>query len=98
MVNAFALAMLVVALPERLTPATPGWAAVLRARGLIWTALVLSAGMIAHAAVERAGAVHAFLRQAVADLWGVLNVVELGLGGGNEIVAGSGFSASASPG
>jgi len=40
-VNALALAVLVVALSERLSP-LPGWAAVTRAFGLIWAALVLA--------------------------------------------------------
>lgn len=87
-VNPLALAVLVVALAERLAPATPGWAAVTRAYGLIWAALVLGAGMIANVAVERAGALFADDPQAAADLWGVLHAVELGLGGGNEIAGG----------
>ena len=52
--NALALAVLVVALAQVLGRAVPGWAAVTQALGLIWSALVLGAGMIANVAVERA--------------------------------------------
>ncbi|NKX44458.1 DUF4386 family protein [Roseicyclus persicicus] len=87
-VNALALVVLVVALSERQAAVTPGWAAVTRAFGLIWAALVLGAGMIANIAVERAAPLHAADPQAAADLWGILHAVELGLGGGNEIAGG----------
>lgn len=86
--NALALAVLVVAVPARLRPATPDWAAVTRALGLIWAALVIGAGMIGNVAVERA----AYLAPADMDravaLWETLHAVELGLGGGNEIAGG----------
>ena len=54
-VNALALAVLVVALSERLSP-LPGWAAITGAFGLIWAALVLGAGMMASAAATRSPA------------------------------------------
>lgn len=84
-VNAFALAVLVVALHARLTPATPGWAAVTRAFGLMWATLVLGAGMIANVAIARAADLAASDPAAAAVLWDTLHAVELGLGGGNEI-------------
>jgi hypothetical protein len=86
-VNALALTVLAVALAERLAQ-LPGWAAVTRAFGLIWAALVLGAGMIANVAVERA--VHLYPQDpgAAANLWAMLHAVELGLGGGNEIAGG----------
>lgn len=87
-VNALALAVLVTALSQRLSDATPGWAATARAFGLIWAALVLGAGMIANVAVERAAHLHGTDPRAAADLWSILHTVELGLGGGNEIAGG----------
>ena len=87
-VNALALAVLVVALHARLAPATPGWAAVARAFGLIWATLVLGAGMLANVTVERVGQLATTDAAAAADLWEVLHAVELGLGGGNEIAGG----------
>lgn len=86
--NALALAVLVVALAERLAP-LPGWAAVSRAFGLIWAALVLGAGMVANVAVERAAQLFPTDPQAAADTWFLLHNVELGLGGGNEIAGGA---------
>ena len=72
--NAFALAVLVITLDARLKSNTPDWAAITRALGLIWATLVLGAGMMANVTVEHAAK--------------LLQVVELGLGGGNEIAGG----------
>ncbi|MCU4652769.1 hypothetical protein N8I71_07990 [Roseibacterium sp. SDUM158016] len=87
-VNALALAVLVVALHDRLKTDAPAWAEVTRAFGLIWAALVLGAGMIANVAVERAATLGATDPAGAAELWEVLHAVELGLGGGNEIAGG----------
>ncbi|MGI1663575.1 hypothetical protein ACRDNQ_15150 [Palleronia sp. KMU-117] len=87
-VNALALAVLVVALSQRLARATPGWSAVTQGFGLIWATLVLGAGMIANVAIERAAQLYPSDPDAAAELWGVLHAVELGLGGGNEIAGG----------
>jgi len=86
-VNALALAVLVVALAERLAP-LPGWANVTRAFGLIWAALVLGAGMIANVGAERAAHLYPTDPQVAAETWSLLHAVELGLGGGNEIAGG----------
>lgn len=86
-VNALALAVLVVALADYLAD-LPGWAAVTRAFGLIWAALVLGAGMIANVAVERAAQLFPVDPQTAAEVWSTLHAVELGLGGGNEIAGG----------
>lgn len=85
--NAIALAVLVVALADRLAPAQ-SWASVTRAVGLIWAALVLGAGMIANMAVERAAYLYPLDPQGAAENWLLLHTVELGLGGGNEIAGG----------
>jgi hypothetical protein len=85
-VNALALAVLVVALSEWQAGVMPGWSVITKAFGLIWATLVLGAGMIANVAVERAAHLHAADPQAAAAIWGILHAVELGLGGGNEIV------------
>lgn len=86
--NALALAVLVVALHARLTIVTPAWAETTRAIGLIWAALVLGAGMIANVTVEETVRLSATDPEAAVALWRVLHVVELGLGGGNEIAGG----------
>lgn len=87
-VNALALAVLVVSLSLRLATESPEWGAITLAFGLIWTTLVLGAGMIANVAIERvlAGAGNDF--SATVQTWQSLHAVELGLGGGNEIAGG----------
>ena len=84
-VNALALAVLVVALSAKLRPFSVAWASVAHAIGLIWATLVLGAGMIANVAVEQAGSIYPENPDAAESLWSVLHSVELGLGGGNEI-------------
>lgn len=86
--NALALIVLVVALSNRLTDVTPGWASVTRGFGLVWAALVLGAGMIANVALERAADLYPSDPSGATELWTVLHAVELGLGGGNEIAGG----------
>ncbi|MCH2096343.1 MAG: hypothetical protein MK160_14710 [Rhodobacteraceae bacterium] len=87
-VNALALAVLVVAL-SRMQSQTPDWAAVSQALGLIWAALVLGAGMIANVALERAAVLAPTDAETAAEIWFTLHAVELGLGGGNEIAGGA---------
>lgn len=86
--NAFALAVLVVALDARLKTTTPDWAAITRALGLMWATLVLGAGMMANVTVEHAAKLFPIDPAQAADDWAVLQLVELGLGGGNEIAGG----------
>ena len=83
--NAFALAVLVVALHARLQPTAPDLAAVSRALGLIWATLVLGAGMMGNVAVKQVVQIYPTDPNRAADLWEILHAVELGLGGGNEI-------------
>lgn len=87
-VNALALAVLVIAIHARLRVNTPDWAAVTRAFGLIWATLVIGAGMIANVAVERAAHLAPTDFEHAVSLWETLHAVELGLGGGNEIAGG----------
>lgn len=86
--NAFALAVLVVALDARLKTMTPDLAAISRALGLIWATLVLGAGMLANVTVEHAASLYGVDPAKAAEDWALLQVVELGLGGGNEIAGG----------
>ncbi|MCV6591983.1 MAG: hypothetical protein OIF48_03455 [Silicimonas sp.] len=85
-VNGFALVVLALALAPGLAP---GWSEVARALGLIWATLVLGAGMTANVAVERAAHLYASDPEGAVRLWQMLHAVELGLGGGNEIVGGA---------
>ncbi len=84
--NAFVLAVLVLALAERLRPAPV--ALVSGAFGLMWAVLVLGAGMIANVALVAVQQSYAVDPQAAATMWTTLTAVENGLGGGNEIAGG----------
>lgn len=87
-VNALALAVLVVALRQRIAVSRPDAAVLTGTLGVIWATLVFGAGMIANVAVEQTYALAAD-PEAAASLWQTLHAVELGLGGGNEIAGGA---------
>lgn len=87
-VNALALALLVVALYSRLSPKVPEFAVFSLTLGTMWATLVLGAGMVANVTVERVHAL-ALNPEAAAELWNIMHAVELGLGGGNEIAGGA---------
>ncbi len=86
-VNAISLALLVVSIYRHLETTSPNLALITIVFGTIWAVLVLGAGMIANVTVERVNTL-ATDPEAAAALWEVLNLVELGLGGGNEIAGG----------
>ncbi len=86
--NALALTVLVISLHQHLQTRSPGWATLSQAFGVIWAALVFGAGMVGNMAVEQAGILYAESPQRAAQAWQDLHAVELGLGGGNEIVGG----------
>ncbi len=56
--------------------------------GLIWTTLVLGAGMIGNVTTERMAALAPNDFETAVQTWEALHAVELGLGGGNEIAGG----------
>lgn len=87
-VNALALAVLVVALKARMATGHAPYADLSMAFGLIWAALVLGAGMLANVAVEQATQLFAADPALAAERWQALHSIELGLGGGNEIAGG----------
>jgi len=87
-INALALAVLVVSLSRRLNTASPDWGTIALPFGLIWTTLVLGAGMLANVTTERVVALATDDFEAAVRTWEVLHAVELGLGGGNEIAGG----------
>ncbi|MFG6568615.1 MULTISPECIES: hypothetical protein [unclassified Sulfitobacter] len=87
-VNALALAVLVVALRQQIAVARSDAAVLTGTLGVIWATLVLGAGMIANVAVVQTCALTDDLG-AAASLWQTLHAVELGLGGGNEIAGGA---------
>ena len=86
--NALALAVLVVALASRLKNKSPDWGTMTMAFGLIWTTLVLGAGMIGNVTTETMAALAPNDFETAVLTWETLHAVELGLGGGNEIAGG----------
>ncbi len=86
--NSLALAVLVVALASRLKIKSPDWSTMTMAFGLIWTTLVLGAGMIGNVTTETMAALAPNDFETAVLTWEALHAVELGLGGGNEIAGG----------
>jgi hypothetical protein len=86
--NSLALAVLVVALASRLKSTSPDWGTTTLAFGLIWTTLVLGAGMIGNVTTETMAALAPNDIETAVQTWEALHAVELGLGGGNEIAGG----------
>ncbi len=86
--NALALAVLVVALASRLRAKSADWATTTLGFGLIWTTLVLGAGMIGNVTTETMAVMAPNDFEAAVRTWEALHAVELGLGGGNEIAGG----------
>ena len=87
-VNALALGVLVVALTGRIKAKSPDWGMSTLSFGLIWTTLALGAGMIGNVTTERVALLAPTDFEAAVQTFEVLQAVELGLGGGNEIAGG----------
>lgn len=83
-----ALVLLAVALHERLKEDKPGLMHVATPFGLIWAGLVIASGMIASVGLESVSALHASDVEQATSLWLAVNAIQLGLGGGVEIVGG----------
>lgn len=89
--NAIAFTLLVLCVSELLQTKSPYLALISKAFGLIWATLVLGAGMIANLAVEHAYQQFSIDPIASAESWKLMHMIELGLGGGNEIAGGVWF-------
>jgi len=87
-VNGLALAVLAVALWDRFRPYLPGLAQVALTIGALWATLVVGAGMVANVGIAAVVELHAADPVEAARLWRVVEMVENGLGGGNEIAGG----------
>lgn len=87
-VNGLALAVLAVALWDRFRPYMPGLAQAALTIGALWATLVVGAGMVANVGIAAVVDIHAADPAGAAQLWRVVEVIENGLGGGNEIAGG----------
>ncbi|WP_298909947.1 DUF4386 family protein [uncultured Aliiroseovarius sp.] len=83
-VNAVALAALVIALRALLHPHAPVLSDLSLGFGLIWATLVMGAGMIANVGLAETLS-HTGSAEQAAQLWHMVTTIENGLGGGNEI-------------
>lgn len=83
-----ALVVLAAALHERLRTHSPALLQVATAFGLIWAGFVIASGMVASVGLESVSALHAGNPEQALSLWLAVGAVQLGLGGGVEIVGG----------
>lgn len=84
-VNALALAVLSAALAGRIAGEAPGLGRTAFALGTIWAALVLGAGMVMNVGLSDIIPLHEAGDPAALDLWRTVELIENGLGGGNEV-------------
>lgn len=82
------LVVLAVALHERLKSGSAGLMQVATAFGLIWAGMVIASGMVAIVGLEAVATLHAKDATHATSVWGVVGVIQNGLGGGVEIVGG----------
>lgn len=87
-VNGIFLAVLAVAFADRFKPHAPALAQVGLIFGTIWATLIIGAGMVANVGNAAVAARYAADPESAVFLWEIVSTVELGLGGGNEIVGG----------
>lgn len=85
-VNGAFLGILAVALADRLKPHAPALAQASLVFGIVWTTLVIGAGMIANVGNAAAVAHYATDPEQATLMWEIFHTVETGIGGGNEIV------------
>lgn len=81
-------AVLTLAIHERLKASAPALSQIAAALGLIWSALVIGSGMVANIGAARVISMYATNPEQAGTVWAAVNTVQVGLGGGNEIVGG----------
>lgn len=86
--NGLALAVLALALERRAAAAAPGLARIVGAVGLIWATLVIGAGMAANVGVRVVADLYPQDPEAAILRWDMVELIENGIGGGNEILGG----------
>jgi hypothetical protein len=81
-----ALIVLTLALAERLTSAVPAISQPATAFGMIWSGLVIASGMIAVIGIDTVIDLYARDPAQAGTVWSAIDAVQLGIGGGIEIV------------
>lgn len=82
------LAVLVLALHERLKAKAPTLSSLAAMFGVLWIGLVIASGMIANIGLAKVVTLAAAAPEQAMAIWRANNVVVEGLGGGNEVVGG----------
>lgn len=82
------LVVLALALYERLKADVPAMAQIATVFGLIWAGLVIASGMVANIGIGTVAELYATDPAQAGTVWTAIESVQLGLGGGNEIVGG----------
>lgn len=86
--NGLALAVLVLALAQHVSERSPDLSQLVRAFGLMWATLIIAAGMAANVGLSKVVALHATDPVAAIALWDIVELIENGIGGGNEVLGG----------
>jgi hypothetical protein len=87
-VSSVFLVVLALALHERLKASSPAMAQTATAFGLIWAALVIASAMVANIGLGTVVDLYGEDPAQAASVWLAIESVQVGLGGGNEIVGG----------
>jgi hypothetical protein len=82
------LVVLSLALYERLKSGAPAMAQIATVFGIIWAGLVIASGMVANVGIAAVADLFGNDPVQAGSAWLVIEIVQLGLGGGNEIVGG----------
>ncbi len=82
------LVVLALALYQRLKAGAPAMAQTAAAFGLIWAGLVIASGMVANVGIGTVVDLYGRDPAQAGSAWLVIEIVQLGLGGGNEIAGG----------
>jgi hypothetical protein len=82
------LTILSLALYQRLKTGAPAMAQIATAFGLIWAGLVIASGMVANVGIAAVADLFRSDPIQAGTVWLAVETVQLGLGGGNEIVGG----------
>jgi len=82
------LAVLVLALHQRIKDKAPNLSQLASVFGIVWVGLVIASGMIANIGLSAAIDLSAKSTEQAMALWVVINTIVEGLGGGNEVVGG----------
>lgn len=82
------LAVLVLALHQRLKTKSPALSQIASAFGLVWVGLIIASGMIANVGLGAVIDLSTKNAEQAMTVWIIINTIVDGLGGGNEIVGG----------